>query len=107
MAEVSIAGDVLCTAQLFMLMNIDNVLVGWLEWKAVFTRFIPLGLCLITVMQWRAYRSHVKERTARKWEISCYCMLPLRTVSRYWGWFAGIFLIYFHLFFLKELRWRK
>lgn len=69
--------------------------VGWLEWRAVFTRFVPIGLCLIAVMQWRAYRRHSRERTAKQWEISCYRMLPLRTVSRYWGWLAGIFSYYY------------
>ncbi|XP_044259850.1 phosphatidylserine decarboxylase proenzyme, mitochondrial isoform X3 [Tribolium madens] len=39
-------------------------------------------------MQWRSYRKKSSERLAKKWEIDCYCMLPLRTVSRWWGWFA-------------------
>lgn len=82
----------LCNAHIFMLLHTNNLFAGWLEWKSVFTRFIPVGLCLLTVMQWRAYRRQCNERTARQWEISCYCMLPLRTVSRYWGWIAGIFI---------------
>ncbi|RZC43127.1 phosphatidylserine decarboxylase proenzyme [Asbolus verrucosus] len=39
-------------------------------------------------MQWRSYRKRSNERTARQWEIDCYCMLPLRTISRWWGWIA-------------------
>ncbi|XP_044259848.1 phosphatidylserine decarboxylase proenzyme, mitochondrial isoform X2 [Tribolium madens] len=58
------------------------------EWKGILTRFVPVGICLIAVMQWRSYRKKSSERLAKKWEIDCYCMLPLRTVSRWWGWFA-------------------
>jgi hypothetical protein len=62
-----------------------------LEWKGILTRFVPVGICLVAVMQWRSYRKKSAERIARQWEIDCYCMLPLRTVSRWWGWIAGIF----------------
>ncbi|XP_063912288.1 phosphatidylserine decarboxylase proenzyme, mitochondrial isoform X3 [Zophobas morio] len=41
-------------------------------------------------MQWRSYRKKSAERLANEWEINCYCMLPLRTVSRCWGWIADI-----------------
>nr|CAH7726873.1 unnamed protein product [Callosobruchus chinensis] len=41
-------------------------------------------------MQWRAFRKRQGETVASKWEINCYCMLPLRTVSRVWGWIADI-----------------
>ncbi|KAJ3666274.1 hypothetical protein Zmor_001727 [Zophobas morio] len=60
------------------------------EWKGIFTRFVPVGICLIAVMQWRSYRKKSAERLANEWEINCYCMLPLRTVSRCWGWIADI-----------------
>ncbi|XP_018571600.1 phosphatidylserine decarboxylase proenzyme, mitochondrial isoform X3 [Anoplophora glabripennis] len=39
-------------------------------------------------MQWRMYRKRNADKVARQWEINCYCMLPLRTVSRWWGWLA-------------------
>ncbi|KAJ8958309.1 hypothetical protein NQ318_017455 [Aromia moschata] len=58
------------------------------EWRGIFVRFLPVGLCLIAVMQWRAYRKKMGETVAKQWEINCYCMLPLRTVSRWWGWLA-------------------
>lgn len=61
---------------------------GELEWRAIFTRFLPVGLCLVAVMQWRTYRKRNADKLARQWEIDCYCMLPLRTVSRWWGWLA-------------------
>ncbi|KAK4883651.1 hypothetical protein RN001_006970 [Aquatica leii] len=60
----------------------------WSTWKGIMTGFVPLGICLVAVMQWRAYRKLSTERYAKQWEISCYCALPLRTVSRCWGWLA-------------------
>ncbi|XP_060525661.1 phosphatidylserine decarboxylase proenzyme, mitochondrial isoform X3 [Cylas formicarius] len=60
--------------------------VGWAEWEGVLKRFVPIGVCLIAVMQWRALRRRVKEGAiAKQWEINFYCFLPLRTVSRCWG----------------------
>ncbi|KAK9737403.1 Phosphatidylserine decarboxylase [Popillia japonica] len=61
---------------------------GWLTWKATIKSFVPIGICLIAVMQWRNYRKQMKERIANKFEINCYRILPLRMVSRWWGWFA-------------------
>lgn len=66
-------------------LNLDG-----LGWKGIVTKFVPVGICLFAVMQWRSYRQRSSEQTASKWEITCYCMLPLRTVSRCWGWIAGI-----------------
>lgn len=65
------------------------IYLGWVTWKGIVTRFVPIGLCLIAVMQWRAYRKHVGKHTAKQWEVNCYCALPLRAVSRCWGWVAG------------------
>lgn len=62
---------------------------GSTNWRGVFTRFLPVGLCLIAVMQWRYYRKLTSDSLAKQWEIDCYCKLPLRTVSRCWGWIAG------------------
>ncbi|KAL3278267.1 hypothetical protein HHI36_013602 [Cryptolaemus montrouzieri] len=66
------------------------IVKGWSEWSGVFTKFVPVGICLIAVMQWRAFRKRGQDRIATEWEVKCYCMLPLRTVSRCWGWIADI-----------------
>lgn len=65
------------------------LLLGWVVWKGIVSKFIPLGICLVAVMQWRTYRKISSEHTAKQWEISCYCALPLRSLSRMWGWIAG------------------
>lgn len=74
-------------------MNIISVNIGETQWKAIITGFLPVGLCLVAVMQWRAFRKRQSETIATQWEINCYCMLPLRTVSRCWGWLAGGFFL--------------
>ncbi|XP_045467306.1 phosphatidylserine decarboxylase proenzyme, mitochondrial isoform X2 [Harmonia axyridis] len=66
------------------------IVKGWSEWSGVFTKFIPVGVCLIAVMQWRAFRRKSQDRVATELEIKCYCLLPLRTVSRCWGWMADV-----------------
>lgn len=71
---------------------ISLILIGWGVWKGVLTRFVPIGLCLIAVMEWRALRKQGKS-FANKWEIDIYCSLPLRSASRCWGWMAGIYLL--------------
>ncbi|XP_049820254.1 phosphatidylserine decarboxylase proenzyme, mitochondrial isoform X2 [Aethina tumida] len=74
--------------------SVNSILIDYLifqgstNWRGVFTRFLPVGLCLIAVMQWRYYRKLTSDSLAKQWEIDCYCKLPLRTVSRCWGWIA-------------------
>lgn len=81
-----------------------QILAEWANWRGVFARFVPVGLCLIAVMQWRNYRKLSTEQTARQWEISCYCALPLRVVSRCWGWLAGRYTItYFDFYAVLHL----
>ncbi|KAG5898466.1 hypothetical protein JTB14_015472 [Gonioctena quinquepunctata] len=60
------------------------------DWKGILYRFIPVGICLIGVMQWRAFRKRQGDMVASQWEINCYCMLPLRSLSRCWGYLADI-----------------
>ncbi|CAH1282975.1 unnamed protein product [Diabrotica balteata] len=63
---------------------------GGSEWQTIITRFLPVGICLVAVMQWRAFRKRQKDGVASQWEINCYCLLPLRTVSRCWGYLADV-----------------
>ncbi|XP_076252208.1 phosphatidylserine decarboxylase isoform X2 [Rhynchophorus ferrugineus] len=73
----------------FSTKNDKNKNTGWGQWDSVIKKFVPIGICLIAVMQWRAYRRRTKDGTvAKQWEIDCYCFLPLRTVSRVWGFLA-------------------
>lgn len=60
----------------------------WTSWRSIITGFVPIGICLVAVMQWRAYRKISGAHSAKQWQISCYCALPLRITSRCWGWLA-------------------
>ena len=73
---------------------IGCVLIGWTTWKGYIKGFVPLGMCLVAVMQWRAYRKVSDERTATTLEINAYRILPLRMASRFWGWIAGNCIFY-------------
>ncbi|KAG8232922.1 hypothetical protein J437_LFUL011031 [Ladona fulva] len=57
-----------------------------LEWTP-----LPLGIgfALLAVLQWRHIRKRAHEihpGHVEDWEITCYRMLPLRVLSRAWGW---------------------
>lgn len=60
--------------------------VGWKGWRAIVKGFLPIGICMVTVMIWRVARRRQNE--AANWEIQLYCLLPLRAFSRTWGWIA-------------------
>lgn len=78
--------------ELIFYINIKIILIllGWVLWKGILTKFVPIGICLVAVMEWRALRKHSKHY-ANKWEIDVYCTLPLRSFSRCWGWLSGIY----------------
>lgn len=60
------------------------------EWRGIVTRFLPIGLCLVAVMQWRAYRKYSGERVASQLEVDAYTILPLKAFSRCWGMLADL-----------------
>jgi len=65
---------------------------GWLTWRGVFMRWTPLGICLIAAAHWHLHNRDLDKkglpRTATQWQMSVYRSLPLRAVSRCWGWLA-------------------
>ena len=86
---------------------------GWLTWRGVFLRWTPLGICMIAAAQWHLHNRDLDKqglpRTAAPWQVSAgllgpfiiqdmlkldllqmnvYCSLPLRLMSRCWGWLA-------------------
>nr|CAD7449230.1 unnamed protein product [Timema bartmani] len=60
-------------------------------------RPLPLGvgLGLLAVLQWRHIRHRSEAGTwnkgvpAKDWQVACYRAVPLRTVSRIWGWITN------------------
>ena len=69
--------------------HVKKVKKRWTTWNSIVKGFLPLGMCLIAVMQLRAYRKLSGERTATAAEARVYRTLPLRTASRLWGWMAN------------------
>ncbi|XP_055638395.1 phosphatidylserine decarboxylase proenzyme, mitochondrial isoform X2 [Toxorhynchites rutilus septentrionalis] len=65
---------------------------GWLTWRGVFLRWTPLGICMIAAAQWHIHNRDLDRkglpRTAASWQMKMYCSLPLRVMSRCWGWLA-------------------
>ncbi|XP_058448477.1 phosphatidylserine decarboxylase proenzyme, mitochondrial isoform X1 [Malaya genurostris] len=65
---------------------------SWLTWRGVFLRWTPLGICMIAAAQWHLHNRELDKkglpRTAAPWQMNVYCSLPLRLMSRCWGWLA-------------------
>lgn len=67
---------------------------GWLTWHGLFFKWTPIGVCIIAAVQWyligddRHQSENEPPRTASNWQSKFYCSLPLRILSRSFGWFA-------------------
>ncbi|KAL5282703.1 PISD family protein [Megaselia abdita] len=67
----------------------------WFTWPALFFRWGPMGVCILGALEWQ-YRQYdcdkqQKPRTASNLQTIVYCSLPLRFVSRCWGWLADCY----------------
>lgn len=65
---------------------------GWLTWRNVFLKWTPIGIGLATLAHWHFHNQKCdrlgQPRTASRVMTEVYCSLPLRLISRTWGWFA-------------------
>ncbi|KAG5681798.1 hypothetical protein PVAND_011206 [Polypedilum vanderplanki] len=65
---------------------------GWLSWQGAILRWTPLGICIIAAAHWHLHKRECERRglpkTATAWQTNVYCSLPLRLMSRCWGWLA-------------------
>ncbi|XP_059484750.1 phosphatidylserine decarboxylase proenzyme, mitochondrial isoform X2 [Neocloeon triangulifer] len=63
---------------------------GWRSTQNLRYLRLPLGVgfVLLAVLQWRHIRQRLEkeEEHAKDWEITCYRLMPLRALSRVWGW---------------------
>lgn len=77
--------------------NTEHINTGgrWQRFQKYITSWRPLrlgafGLVLVVAaFQWRQ-RSHQENKVAKKWEVTCYRMIPLRASSRAWGWLTSL-----------------
>ncbi|XP_069684838.1 phosphatidylserine decarboxylase proenzyme, mitochondrial isoform X2 [Periplaneta americana] len=64
----------------------------WRLWRPL---PISVGLVLLAVLQWRHVRRRERNTDdstvvlAKNWEITCYRAVPLRALSRIWGWITN------------------
>ncbi|KAF4524727.1 hypothetical protein B566_EDAN014432, partial [Ephemera danica] len=60
-----------------------------LEWTPI---PLSVGFAVLAIIQWRHIRNRLKYGKdeevppAKEWEITCYRLIPLRALSRAWGW---------------------
>ncbi|XP_044728224.1 phosphatidylserine decarboxylase proenzyme, mitochondrial [Chrysoperla carnea] len=62
-----------------------------IKYRKVFYITIPIGTGFYGYNYWRTTRQN---QCATQFEVRCYCALPLRAMSRWWGWIADIELPY-------------
>lgn len=69
---------------------------GWFSWPGLIFRWAPMGVCILGALEWQ-YRQHDCDkknlpRTASNFQTIVYCSLPLRFVSKCWGWLADCYI---------------
>ncbi|XP_055309180.1 phosphatidylserine decarboxylase proenzyme, mitochondrial isoform X2 [Sitodiplosis mosellana] len=65
---------------------------GWLTWRNLILKWTPIGIGLASLVHWHLHYRKCDElgqpRTASRFMTEVYCSLPLRLISRTWGWLA-------------------
>ncbi|XP_055375139.1 phosphatidylserine decarboxylase proenzyme, mitochondrial isoform X2 [Condylostylus longicornis] len=65
---------------------------GWFTWSGLLMRWTPIGVTLFAVLEWHFHNQRLKKEglpyIASPFQANVYCSLPLRMVSRCWGWLA-------------------
>ncbi|CAD7092821.1 unnamed protein product [Hermetia illucens] len=66
---------------------------GWFTWSGLLTRWTPIGVCVFAALEWHYHTRKLEKQglpiTASEIQRIAYCSLPLRLVSRCWGWVAS------------------
>ncbi|XP_054725223.1 phosphatidylserine decarboxylase proenzyme, mitochondrial [Anastrepha obliqua] len=67
----------------------------WTKWTGFLLRWTPVGICLFGVIEWQLHKQKCEgenlPRTASSFQSKVYCSLPLRIISRCWGWLAACY----------------
>ncbi|XP_055905383.1 phosphatidylserine decarboxylase proenzyme, mitochondrial [Eupeodes corollae] len=68
----------------------------WFSWSGLLLRWAPMGFCVFGAIEWQWHRNKVQKenlpRTASDFQTKVYCSLPLRIISRCWGWLASCYI---------------
>ncbi|XP_030369652.1 phosphatidylserine decarboxylase proenzyme, mitochondrial [Scaptodrosophila lebanonensis] len=66
------------------------------RWTGFLLRWAPMGICVFGAIEWQWHkrRCHHENtpRTASEFQSRVYCSLPLRIISRCWGWLAACYM---------------
>ncbi|XP_017015865.2 phosphatidylserine decarboxylase proenzyme, mitochondrial [Drosophila takahashii] len=66
------------------------------RWTGFLLRWAPMGICVFGAIEWQLQKRRCDEdgqpRTASEFQSRVYCSLPLRIISRCWGWLAACYL---------------
>ncbi|XP_067617501.1 phosphatidylserine decarboxylase proenzyme, mitochondrial [Eurosta solidaginis] len=67
----------------------------WTKWTGFLLRWTPVGICLFGAIEWQLHKQRCKAEnipgTASTFQSKVYCSLPLRIISRCWGWLAACY----------------
>ncbi|XP_017046911.1 phosphatidylserine decarboxylase proenzyme, mitochondrial [Drosophila ficusphila] len=66
------------------------------RWTSFLLRWAPMGICVFGAIEWQLQKQRCdrsgQPRTASELQSRIYCSLPLRIISRCWGWLAACYL---------------
>lgn len=66
----------------------------WFSWPGLLFRWAPMGVCILA-LEWQYHHYECDKdklpRTASNFQSTVYCSLPLRLISRCWGWLADVY----------------
>ncbi|XP_016937785.4 phosphatidylserine decarboxylase proenzyme, mitochondrial [Drosophila suzukii] len=66
------------------------------RWTGFLLRWAPMGICVFGAIEWQLQKRRCEQegqpRTASELQSRIYCSLPLRIISRCWGWLAACYL---------------
>ncbi|XP_013110579.2 phosphatidylserine decarboxylase proenzyme, mitochondrial [Stomoxys calcitrans] len=68
----------------------------WLRWTGLLLKWAPVGICVFGAIEWQLHKQSVVRdqlpHTASEFQSKVYCSLPLRLLSRAWGWLAACYI---------------
>ncbi|KAH8382237.1 hypothetical protein KR009_002536 [Drosophila setifemur] len=66
------------------------------RWTGFLLRWAPMGICVFGAIEWQLQKQRCERegqpRTASELQSRIYCSLPLRILSRCWGWLAACYM---------------
>lgn len=66
------------------------------RWTGFLLRWAPMGLCVFGAIEWQLHKLRCDRDgipgTASQFQSMVYCSLPLRIISRCWGWLASCYM---------------